>query len=42
MAAEYVTASDEQGFLVSRKRLPDNLENSWSKNNVTTVTAVGK
>ena len=25
MAAEYVTVSDEQGFLVSRKRLPENL-----------------
>ena len=24
MAAEYVTVSDEQGFLVSRKRLPEN------------------
>lgn len=25
MAAEYVTVSDEQGFLVSRKRLPEKL-----------------
>lgn len=25
IAEEYVTVSDEQGFLVSRKRLPENI-----------------